>query len=580
MSIVRLCHATVVAPLAERETLLVRLQGLGCVHVVGFDGSASIEIDARVRAALHYLSTSPRQRHRVRRAADFDPGALIVATEDLRARARALEDERDALQRRLREVAPWGHFDLPDLGGHPELRFWFYCIPSAQVERMAQSGHVWCQVGRTLGERFVVVVSADEPADIPFPRVHFGSRPLAQLEARLAEVEVALDDVEDERVRLTRWSDLFRAHVDRLLDDAARDHAAAALEEREPLALLSGWVPSAERSRLEGWARDAGVALILRDPTLDEEPPTLLANPELIEPGAGLVRFFTTPAYRSWDPSAAVMLSFVLFFAMILGDAVYGAILCVSLALGWRTMGRRPELRRLRTLSVLLALATTVWGVITGSYAGMPPPTALLAGLKFAPAEDHQLMLRISLGIGIGHLILANALAAWALRGSARAFARLGWIAVFLAAPLWLVGHEIAYASGGAGLILVILFTSDKRAIGARLGEGAMSLPRLVGVLGDTLSYLRLFALGIATASLAIAFNQLAGNVTKVPGTGVVLGFVILVCGHGINILLGVAGGVIHGLRLNYIEFFGWGLWGDGQPFQPFQRREQAGQTG
>ncbi|QCI79137.1 hypothetical protein E6W36_04915 [Hankyongella ginsenosidimutans] len=101
-------------------------------------------------------------------------------------------------------------------------------------------------------------------------------------------------------------------------------------------------------------------------------------------------------------------------------------------------------------------------------------------------------------------------------------------------------------------------------------------MPRVVSVLGDVLSYLRLFALAIAGSSLGAAFNTLAAKVGSTPGTGVVFGLCILLVGHGINFILSIAGGVVHGLRLNYIEFFGWGLWGEGRPFLPFRTREST----
>ncbi len=579
MSIVPLLHATLVMPRGEETAWLARVQALGCLHVIGYDGPASIEIDERIRVTRAWLATSPRQHHRVQRMTGFDPGALVMKAETLRERHRLLAEEREAILQRIRAIAPWGHFRLPELGGHAELRLWFYHVPPARMALLAGSDHVWCRVGRTLTTCFVVVVAADEPVDLPFPRVHVGDRPLARLEERLAEIEVEIDDIAAERASLTRWSDLFDAHVDRLLDGAARDHAAVAVGARGMVRLLAGWVPAARAGALREWAQDNGVALLLRPPAPMEEPPTLLANPELAAPGAMLVRFFTTPAYRAWDPSAVVMGAFTLFFAMILGDALYGAILCCALTLGWRAMGRRPAMRRLRLLAALLALGTTVWGVLTGSYAGLPPPFPVLEALQFVPAGDHQLLLMISLGTGFVHLILANLLAAWHDRRSATALARIGWAMIFGAAALWRFVPMAAYGLGGAGLFLVLLFTSERRHFGARLGEGVMALPKLVSVMGDTLSYLRLFALGLATASLAVAFNDLAASVARVPGTGVVLGALVLLFGHGINLLLGVAGGVIHGLRLNYIEFFGWSLWGDGRPFLPFERREKTGCT-
>ncbi len=577
MSIVPVLHAALLVPEGERTALLDRLQALGCMHVIGFDGPASVEIDARVRAAWRYLVSSPRQHHRVRQQHGFDPAALVERIEAVRDRARALDEEREALLRRIADVAPWGHFRLPDLGGHPELRFWFYRIPPARLSVLADSGHYWSLASRTLSECFAVVVSAQEPTDLPFARVHVGSRTLTQLEQRLAEIEVEIDDAEAERASLTRWTDLFARRVDRMLDDAARDHAAVAVERRGALALLTGWVPEAQARILCDWADREGVALHLRSPAPEEMPPTLLANSGLARPGEALVRFFTTPAYRAWDPSAVVMASFVFFFAMILGDAVYGGILCLALAFAWRAMGRGAAMRGQRALFAALAAGTLAWGVASGSYAGMPPPTPGLAALQIVPASDLQLMLRISLGIGLAHLILANAFAAAHLWPSTTALARIGWIAVFTAGPVWLVSHPAGLVTASVGLVLVIAFTSERRHFAVRLGEGIMALPKVVSVVGDTLSYLRLFALAIATASLAGAFNDLAGRLSHVPGTGVVFGLLVLLAGHGINLVLGIAGGVIHGLRLNYIEFFGWSLWDEGQPFIRFERREQTG---
>lgn len=576
MSIVALRHVTLIAPRAEEERMLAEVQRLGLMHVIGFDGPASIEVDARIRAAHHYLVGSPRQHHRVRHAQDFDPAALVDRIDRLRDRARLLDEERDGLIRRIREITPWGHFRLPDLAGHPELRLWFYHVPPARLESLRSASLVWSLVSRSMGDCQVVVVAEDEP-DLPFARrVHVGGRSLRRLEERLAEVEVEIDDVDAERASLTRWTDLFAAHLDRLLDGSALDHARGAVARRAELISLSGWVP-AERARdLGEWAGERGIALVSRAPRADEDPPTLLRNAELAAPGAMLVRFFTTPAYRAWDPSAVVMGSFILFFAMILGDAVYGALLCGGVLLFWRAMGRDPVWRRLRLLSALLAVGTVLWGVLTGNYAGLPPPFPVLEALRIVPPGDKQALLVVALGVGLVHLVLANLLAAWHLRGSRTGLAKLGWAALFVAAAVWRFDRSAAWGLAGAGLLLVLFFTSERRHLGARLGEGLMALPRLVSVMGDTLSYLRLFALGLATASLATAFNALAAGVASVPGTGVVLGLLVLVAGHGINLLLGVAGGVIHGLRLNYIEFFGWSLWGDGHPFLSFQRREQA----
>ncbi len=113
-----------------------------------------------------------------------------------------------------------------------------------------------------------------------------------------------------------------------------------------------------------------------------------------------------------------------------------------------------------------------------------------------------------------------------------------------------------------------------------RFFRGISALTGLSGAFGDVLSYLRLFALGLASASLAIAFNQMARDVSAaVPGIGFLFGLLVLLLGHSLNFLLSVSSGFIHGLRLNVIEFFKWGVKDEGNPYRPFERKESASWT-
>jgi len=125
------------------------------------------------------------------------------------------------------------------------------------------------------------------------------------------------------------------------------------------------------------------------------------------------------------------------------------------------------------------------------------------------------------------------------------------------------------------GALLVLWFTAPREKPLTRLVHGLEGLTRLSGALGDVLSYLRLFALGLGSASLALVFNNMAADVyAGYPGIGLVFALLILVLGHGVNLFLGIASGVIHGLRLNMIEFFNWGLKEEGTLFKPFKQSE------
>jgi V/A-type H+-transporting ATPase subunit I len=335
-------------------------------------------------------------------------------------------------------------------------------------------------------------------------------------------------------------------------------------------------------------AEGHGLAVLVEEPGPADRPPTLLENPGPLAAGQDLVGFYQVPAYGSWDPSRIVFISFTLFFAMILSDAGYALVLGLLLAVFWPRLGRSAGGRRARTLCALLVGGAFLWGVLVGSYFGVTPGTATLGGhLRLLDIHDFDTMMRLSVGIGILHLVLAHLEQAW-LRRNWSSLAHAGWIAAMLGGfALWL--GEGAGAPGwlgtagrwglGLGLLAVFTFTSERavhdlRGVLLRLLDGMRALTGVTRIFGDVLSYLRLFALGLASASLALTFNDLARQAGEVQGPGLLYTILILLAGHLLNLLLAVMSGVVHGLRLNYIEFYNWALSGEGYAFQPFRKRE------
>jgi V/A-type H+-transporting ATPase subunit I len=132
-----------------------------------------------------------------------------------------------------------------------------------------------------------------------------------------------------------------------------------------------------------------------------------------------------------------------------------------------------------------------------------------------------------------------------------------------------------AFAAAGAGALMVLFFSGTGKPPLSRALGGLLALTKVTSAFGDTLSYLRLFALGLASASLAAAFNDMAGQIRHaLPGVGLMLALAVLLLGHGLNFVLCVSSAVIHGLRLNVIEFLNWGLTEEGSLFRPFRRKE------
>jgi V/A-type H+-transporting ATPase subunit I len=419
-------------------------------------------------------------------------------------------------------------------------------------------------------------------------------------------VESAIEDAQAERFHLTRWCLLLARSLTALEDAAARAAAAEQTCDCDPLFALEAWVPREHGEELAQYARQKNLLFECRAPLADENPPTLIRNAPRIEAGEDLVSFYMTPGYWTWDPSAIVCVSFALFFAMIVADAGYAAVLAVGLLLAWRRLGRpksddflqeptsekesganrqRTAGQRFRPLLLLIVAASLIYGVLAGSYFGVaPPPGSFLSRLHVLEMSNLQLMMGLSVLVGGLHLMLANVMDARRYPDWRDGLASVGWAAAVGGGLLIAGGAAIPAAAilkpvgGGAvavGLLLVLGYTARREKPLRRLVQGVLGLTRVSAAFGDILSYLRLFALGLASASLATAFNEMAVGIHRgLPPLGLLLALLVLVLGHALNLLLSVSSGVIHGLRLNVIEFFNWGLKDEGRPFTPFRQKE------
>ena len=589
MSIVPLAKVSFYGLLEQKEQVLADLQEIGCMHLVPLQQNSDISEDSgpspATRNALKFLLSCPERRHQILNPAKFDGADVEALALKIQARMQPLRNERDFLRHRIGELKPWGNFKKPspdDLGG---LKLWLYIVPHYQMKDLERGDVVWKEINRDNRFRYVVIVAPREPHSVPGQNVPVGDQSLWELESRLEEVEVELEDLQAERVALTRWLTLFIRSINRLEDGAARANASQQTYDSDPLFAVQGWAQRTIVHQLQSYAQGKSLAFTVEDPSHEDEPPTLFENPAPVAGGENLVSFYMTPSYRLWDPSSVVFFSFAVFFAMILSDAGYGALLGVILAMMWTRMGQSETGRRMRRLFAVLVLASILWGVLTGGYFGVSPPEgSLLTTFKLFDIQDANTMMLLSIFIGAAHIVVANLGRAWTHRGTLQALAPVGWATIIIGGcALWLGMRDMASEGFttvgswimGAGLLCVVLFSSTKSNPLRRLVDGVFALTGLTKAFGDVLSYLRLFALGLASASLALAFNGLAQQVAGgISGFGTFLALLILVLGHGINFVLAIMSGFVHGLRLNYIEFFNWGLPEEGTVFRAFAKKE------
>jgi V/A-type H+-transporting ATPase subunit I len=403
---------------------------------------------------------------------------------------------------------------------------------------------------------------------------------VAAMEIRQREIPVELDRAQRElHALLAPRAPAWAAAGERLLAEIERIEAVTHAGATSRTFVVVGWTPRAQvpelRDELE---RSAGGELVLEElSTPDEgEPPVLMRNRKLARPFEFLVRFLDLPRSGSLDPTMLMALFLPLMVGVMVGDVVYGVLLLgLSLLVRRRFAAGSAALRDLSRVFVAGALWAIVFGLLFGEALGDVGHRLGLPALWFyrGGADAVEPLLLFALALGAAHVVLGQLLGLWqsasARRGSEllnRSGSLLALAGVFALAgvaadrvPGGALGPAVAGAAVVVGLVLLI---ARRGALGLIMGP-----LELVGTLGNVLSYLRLAAVGLASAYLAMVANELA--VLGPIWMGIFVGAFF----HVLNLGLASLSPMIQALRLHYVEFFGKFYEGGGQPFRPFGQR-------
>lgn len=596
MSIAALKKLTLIGEIGNKNAIMDQFQTFGLAHLIPLSEQTldhSEDATMRLREALTYLISAPHKRRMQIPTEQVELSDVIDRVIKNKIAREDVIDEIELITVRQKELSVWGDFEFPPLDELNQYRVWLYLVPLSKEHLLDNVELPWKIINRDHKSIYLVVVSIDEPSadQVPFPRAHIGPNSLSCLAKLKNDALVRLEDLSAERQLLTRWimpltlslNDTINAHELTLAEQLVLDI--------DDFFVLQSWLPEEELPAFNAWAEGLPVAYQLEEPGVDELPPTLLHNDNIMGGGEEAVSFFQLPGYRSWDPSIVIFFSFSLFFSMIMSDAGYALVLGGILLVAWRKLSNGGETRvRIRNLWLALVAAAFVYGVLVGSYFGVKPSDGtFLSTLHLINMDDFSSMMRLSIGVGVLHLVIANSMVAWGRRASLVALSSVGWVLSIAGSfILWLNYMRVANLDVGGtfslkviivGIVLILLFSGERKPDGVKssflqLFDGFTALYGLSKAFGDVLSYMRLFALGLSSASLAVTFNDLAVEARdSVSAGGFILFTLIIFLGHGLNFVLGVMSGVIHGLRLNLLEFYNWGVKGEGYPFKAFKKR-------
>ncbi|MBI5722358.1 MAG: hypothetical protein HZA50_00200 [Planctomycetes bacterium] len=419
----------------------------------------------------------------------------------------------------------------------------------------------------------------------------------------LAEASQIQEDQRRGALRLAELAWLksdMQAHLNRLRSDADWAKAHRSGMDDEKIFAIQGWALCGLAGRLQDDLRRAGLVAAVHtlEPGPDEEPPTLLRPPRWARPIVGLLNLLgITPGYREHDVTGAFMLALPIFAAMLIGDGGYGLLFILLPAVFYRGMARRIG-SHMTQLLIVFGLTTLVWGVITFSYFGMSQQDLAGAGGIWAQAagflaqfkllsvdfdrQSQQTLQRLCFLIGAIHLSAAHLWRARVSFPDPRCLGNVGW-AVFLWGMYGLVnmlvlkdpfgwGTPYPYLMIFGAAIMVIFARSGRPTIKGVLIDGlALQILPTIGALSDTISYVRLMAIGLAGAVMATTFNNMAKGVAFIPAV-----VIILIVGHAFNIALCMLALLAHGVRLNVLEFSNnLGMQWNGYPYEPFARQSK-----
>ncbi|MFJ1267440.1 V-type ATP synthase subunit I [Legionella lytica] len=593
MSIAAFKKVTLLGLSGCKSEILRALQKLGCLQLITINAanksaltSSSTTLHDQIKASLRYIQDSPEQGTPRLFWKNSNPDHVVKQILENQQALRDCIDQRDFLRERIRGLSEWGHFRFPveaDLHG---IKLWFYKIPLKYLAILPKDRPLQ-ELYRNNLFIYVVILAEEEPQEESFSsyRIHTGAIALNDLFEELDELNEQIEDLIEERRSLTRFRYLLAKKVAQFADRSELQKASEKTMEHQEFFVLQGWIPEAQASAVCAFCNEHQIGLTIDEPEAGELPPTLLESSPWLKGGQELVRFYQTPGYHALDPSISVFFSFAIFFAIILADAGYGLILALFTFLGWKHLGKYNVGQWLRPLLVVICIFSIIYGVMLGSYWGVEPKKGtFLASLHLLDIHNFKNMMIFTILIGCLHICIGCGMRIWFAHHLNEKLQALGFILLISAVLLFSAGsiqHTELLTHLGIFLVIpsilmIMIFASNEpvtnfTSFAKRVMYGAASIVELPSLFGDVLSYLRLFALGLAGASMAITFNTIAQTIAP---TSWVLAFIVLIAGQALNFGLCLMSAVIHGLRLNYIEFFKWSVKEDGYNYQPFKKQE------
>ncbi|MGM9736286.1 MAG: V-type ATP synthase subunit I [Candidatus Cryptobacteroides sp.] len=576
----------------ETEGFLEWLQGLGVVDVtrsskpIDERSATMLEKISRVKKTLGILEkldySSDPDYERIRKAADETVIQGCKAQNSLRtvSRIEDLNAEMAEAEKQLKDVAPWGDYDKAALDGITSkgLVLRYYKVSSKKFDPAWEDEYALVKVNEDKKTIWFVTLSpASEDYSFPVPECPAPALSVREAEAKINGINEELIAQKGKLLHLKEnYLDHIRqgwarksADLDRYLATAGTSEAAEGY-----VTVITGFAPSANDADLKAECDEKGVLYIAEAAEDEDNPPIKLKNNRFVKMFEVLTDMYGRPAYNGFDPTPYISIFFMLFFAMCMGDAGYGLILIA----GGFALKKVKSFADYAPLVTILGVATMVVGFFFHTFFSIDISSwswVQNSGLDKIMVPDKIIgydgTMVVAIIVGIIHLCLAmivKTVNATRNQGFLNSLSIWGWT-IFLVGTVVVLAATFALNIDSAITKWIIIGLGILGAIGIfplrnlhknpliNIGGGLWeTYNTATGLLGDVLSYLRLYALGLAGSMLGYAFNTLALMALGDGGFGWIAFIAIALIGHVLNIAMAVLGAFVHPLRLNFLEFF------------------------
>lgn len=532
----------------------------------------------------------------------------IHQVETYQKQLRDIEEKRKALANKEELLRKWSHLKfVPSDLSHKEFisgtlatvpqtvdNYYIDLLEESSLLYVTELYHTKEEIGvfvsysrKDIAEAFEELLKAHA---VPF---HYGFKhiPSKELEIVLAKTEELVQREKELKDEMTQQTDLtyrLKLESEVVYNELEKLKSHQVMIHGQHLFILQGWLEVAQldrvRTQLEHHIPQAEYAFMEEEIVEEEydQVPTVLNNSKLVAPFESLTEMYGLPKYGQLDPTPFTMPFYMTFFGMMSGDIGYGLLLWGATLFLLKGLHLEKGFKKSIELFHLLSYPTMMWGVLFGSFFGVNMPFQPLS-----LTTDLISIMILSVSFGIIQILVGLAIGAYTnIKQKAYADAlssNLAWIGIIVGLLLYAVGemllHHSLLSSVGVGLaivsailvVAVAVITSSNKLGG--LASGLYNLYGISSYVGDIVSYTRLMALAVSGGSIASAFNTLIGYLP--PVMRFTLGIVIIIGLHGLNIFLTYLGAYVHGLRLQFVEYYGKFYTSGGRKMEPFKTYEK-----